>query len=204
MTLPPNPDVKGFLADSEGEFLHGLALQAAPEGPILEIGSYCGRSTIWLAAAAKQRDTVVFALDHHRGSEEHQIGEFFHDSDLVDATGRFDSLPAFRQNIADAGLEPWVIALVGANTAVGRFLSTDFSMVFIDGGHSLDAAINDWNTFGTRVAPGGILAIHDVFPDSGEGGQAPYTVWRMALDSGLYEAIGQQDSLRALRRRSTH
>lgn len=201
MTLPPNPDVKGFLPDSEGKFLHSLALEAAPFGPILEIGSYCGRSTLWLAEAAKQCDSVVFALDHHRGSEEHQIGEFFHDQALVDANGQFDSLPEFRRNIAAAELEPWVIALIATSTTVGRFWSSDFGMVFIDGGHSIDAAINDWRLFGTRVCPGGILAIHDVFPDPAEGGQAPYTVWRMAVESGLYDVAGQQDSLRALRRR---
>ena len=204
MSLPPSPDVRGFLPDDEGALLHQLALEAAALGPVLEIGSYCGRSTIWLAEAARQLDSVVLALDHHRGSEEHQPGEMFHDQALLDDMGRLDTLREFRRNIANAGLEDHVIALVANSRAAAHWWQGDFGMVFIDGGHSLDAAINDWNTFGTRVAPGGILAIHDVFPDSGEGGQAPYTVWRMALDSGLYEAIGQQDSLRALRRRSAH
>lgn len=200
MTLPPPPDVRGFLPDDEGQHLHQLALEAGAVGPILEIGSYCGRSTLWLADAAQHHDTVVFALDHHRGSEEHQPGEMFHDTALVDASGRVDTLREFRHNIARAGVEDHVIAVVAGSTTASRYLSGHWGMVFIDGGHSLDAALIDWRGFGSRVLPGGILAIHDVFPNAAEGGQAPFTIWRLALQSGLYEEHSQLGSLRALRR----
>jgi len=198
MSLPPSPDVRGFLPDDEGALLHQLALDAAALGPVLEIGSYCGRSTIWLAEAARQLDSVVLALDHHRGSEEHQPGEMFHDQALLDDMGRLDTLREFRRNIANAGLEDHVIALVANSRAAAHWWQGDFGMVFIDGGHSLDAALADWRLFGTRVVPGGILAIHDVFEDASEGGQAPFTVWRLAMASGLYQIHDQCGSLRAL------
>lgn len=204
MTLPPNPDVQGFLDDNEGAYLHTLAEQAATEGPILEVGSWCGRSTIWLAAAAQRHQTVVFALDHHRGSEEHQPGEMFHDSHLIDDTGRVDTFSAFRRNIASSGLDDWVVPIVTSSETLARFWQTPLGMLFIDGGHSLDAALTDWRGFAQWLRPGGILAIHDVFSDASAGGQAPFTIWRMAKESGLFESVGQQGSLRALRRLGCH
>lgn len=201
MTLPPGPQIRGFLPDHEGKHLHQLANGVAHLGPMLEIGSYCGRSTIWLGHAARLQGSIVFALDHHRGSEEHQPGEFFHDEALADVSGGIDTLREFRHNIANAQLEDHVIALVGASAVVGKQLSqSDFSLVFIDGGHSLEAALVDWRVFGTRVCRGGLLVIHDVFDNPAQGGQAPYTIWQMAVASGLFEEHSRCDSLRALRR----
>ena len=200
MTLPPSADVPGFLPDHEGEALHQLGLEAGHLGPILEIGSWCGRSTIWLAHAARATDSIVIALDHHRGSEEHQPGEFFHDESLMGSDGRVDTLSAFRRNIAEADVEDAVIPVVTRSAAFSRWWQGYFGMVFIDGGHSLDSALADWRSFGPRVAPGGILAIHDVYPEVNTGGQAPFTVWRLALESGLYEEVRRVDTLWALRR----
>ena len=118
---PPGDDVRGFLPDHEGQQLFEWAHQAAPIGPLLEIGSYCGRSTLWLGQAAKAHDTVVLALDHHRGSEEHQPGESHHDEALVDTTGQFDSFGEFRRNIAAAGLEDTVIPIVARSETVGPY-----------------------------------------------------------------------------------
>ena len=171
-----------------------------PIGPLLEIGSYCGRSTIWLGQAAKVHDTVVFALDHHRGSEEHQPGESHHDEALVDTTGLFDSFGEFRRNIAAAGLEDTVIPIVASSETVGPYWQGGLGMVFIDGGHSLDAALTDYRAWAPHVLPGGILAIHDVFPDPADGGQAPFTIWQLATQSGLFEPLGTEDTLRGLRR----
>ena len=201
MTLPPPADVRGFLPDDEGWHLYELAQLGAALGPLLEIGSYCGRSTIWLGVAARAHSTVVFALDHHRGSEEHQPGELFHDAALLNPAGEFDTLGEFRRNIHESGLDDTVVALVGATATVGQhWQGCDFGLVFIDGGHSLTAALTDWRVFGTRVRKGGILAIHDVFENPTEGGQAPYTLWRAAQASGLYEPHSTCGSLRALRR----
>ena len=197
---PPGDDVRGFLPDHEGQQLFEWARQVSPIGPLLEIGSYCGRSTIWLGQAAKAHDTVVFALDHHRGSEEHQPGESHHDEALVDATGQFDSFGEFRRNIAAAGLEDTVVPIVANSETVGPCWQSGLGMVFIDGGHSLDAALTDYRAWAPHVLPGGILAIHDVFPDPAGGGQAPFTIWQLATQSGLFEPLGTEDTLRGLRR----
>lgn len=203
MPQPPHDDVRGFLPDGEGLRLYEWALETAVMGPILEIGSYCGRSTIWLAQAAKEKQSLVFAVDHHRGSEEHQPGESHHDTELVDAKGDVDTLTMFRRNIRLAGLENEVIPVVTDSTRFARSWSGQLGMVFIDGGHSLSAALADFRAWAPRVLPGGILAIHDVFPDPSEGGQAPFTIWRLAQQSGLFESLEGVGSLRGLRRIAT-
>jgi predicted O-methyltransferase YrrM len=193
-------NVKGFLPDHEAKQLFDWALDAAQLGPLLEIGSYCGLSTLWLASAAKQLETVVFAVDHHRGSEEHQPGEFFHDDTLLDDSGRFDSLPEFRRNLRKHEVEDVVIPVVTKASVLANYWHTSLGLVFIDGGHSLDAALSDYRGWAHHVAAGGLLVIHDVFDHVEAGGQAPRTIWQLALDSGLFEAVGACDSLRALRR----
>ena len=197
---PPGDSVRGFLPDQEGRRLFDWANQSAGIGPIVEIGSYCGRSTIWLGQAAKAHGTVVFSLDHHRGSEEHQPGESHHDKGLMDASGHFDSFGEFRRNIADADLEKTVIPIVASSIGVSPHWQGGLGMVFIDGGHSLDAALTDYRGWTPHIRPGGILAIHDVFPDPGDGGQAPFTIWRLATQSGLFEPLEALDTLRGLRR----
>ena len=200
MYSPPNTDVRGFLPDEEGRQLWEWACIAGQVGPILEVGSYCGRSTIWLAQAAKHNKTVVFALDHHRGSEEHQPGESHHDPSLIDASGRVDTLAAFRRNIQLAGVEDYIIAVVTQSAIFAKFWAGMLGLVFIDGGHSLDAALLDYRSWFSRITPGGILAIHDVFPDPADGGQAPFAIWQLATQSGLFEPLGTVGSLRGLRR----
>ena len=200
MTLPPDPAVRGFLPDEEGQYLHQLALEGTRLGPALEIGSYCGRSTLWLADAARHNNSVVFAVDHHRGSEEHQPGEFFHDAELTDDQGRFDSLPEFRRNIQSSGLADTIIPVITSASVLANYWQSPLGLLFIDGGHSLDTALADYRGWSQYVAKGAILAIHDVYPNADAGGQAPFTIWQMADQSGLFETIGQCGSLRALRR----
>jgi MMP 1-O-methyltransferase len=169
---------------------------------MVEIGSYCGRSTVWLGAAARAADTVVFAVDHHRGSEENQAGWEHHDPTVVDPrTGRMDTLPVFRSTIHDAGLEDVVIAVVGQSPTVARYWSTPLSFVFIDGGHGEEPARLDFEGWSPHVAIGGTLAIHDVFPDPADGGRPPYEqIYLPALRGGLFTETGAVGSLRLLRR----
>ena len=199
----PIASVKGFLSLAEGEALYRHGLQACASGPLLEIGSYCGRSTIYLALACRDAGGHVFAVDHHRGSEEHQPGELFHDPDLFDPrSSSVDSFYEFRRNLVRAGVEEFVIPVVAPSTRFAACFQGAPGLVFIDGGHSLDAALADYRGWSTRIIPGGLLAIHDVYTDAGEGGQAPITVYRLALASGLFETIDSVDSLRVLRRLS--
>ncbi len=200
--LPEGMDqIKGFLAEDEAQALYDHARAASALGPVLEIGSYCGKSTIYLGLACRAANGTVFALDHHRGSEEHQQGEFFHDPDLYDGSeGLMDTFREFRRNIRTAGLDDVVVPVVAGSEAAARHWRTPLGMVFIDGGHSLDAALTDYRCWEPHLVRGGILAIHDIFEDAHAGGQAPYAVYRMACASGLFEVLGRVNSLGILRR----
>ena len=193
--------IKGFLAADEALALYRHALAACAAGPVLEIGSYCGKSTVCLGLACQRQGSTLFAIDHHRGSEEHQPGEMFHDPELFDGgEAVVDSFREFRRNIRAAGLEQVVVPIVAGSEPAARHWNTSLGMVFIDGGHSLEAALTDYRCWAVHVVRGGVLAIHDLFADAHLGGQAPYAVYRMALASGLFESLGQVDSLGLLRR----
>jgi predicted O-methyltransferase YrrM len=193
-------DAIGFMPDDEGLALHDAGLAAAAVGPLLEVGTYCGKSAIYLGAAARARDGVLFTVDHHRGSEENQPGWEWHDERLVDpATGQLDTLPWFRRTIAAASLEDVVVAVVGSSPTVGRHWATPLGLVFIDGGHAYDVALADYETWAPHVAPGGLLAFHDVFEDPAAGGQAPFRVWQRAVEDG-FVPVSTTGSLRVLRR----
>ena len=196
---------KGFMPPDEGDALHDAALAAAAAvagAPWVEVGSYCGRSTIWLGDAAESAGVTLYAVDHHRGSEENQAGWEHHDPTVVDArTGRMDTLPFFRAAIHDAGLEDHVVAVVGRSPAVARDWSTPLAFVFIDGGHGDEPARLDYEGWAPHVAVGGTLAVHDVFPDPADGGRPPYErIFRPAIESGRFRLESATGSLRVLRR----
>jgi MMP 1-O-methyltransferase len=191
----------GFMPAAEGQALFEAAAAYAGRGPVLEIGSYCGKSTIYLAAGARTAGQPVITVDHHRGSEEHQPGWEYHDPDLVDPrTGRLDTLPALRATLAAAGLEDHVVVVVGRSAAVARLWRTPLGLVFIDGGHTEQAAVTDYQSWAPWVTPGGVLAIHDVFPDPADGGRPPYLIYQRALASGAFTEIHAEGSLRLLER----
>jgi len=195
---------RGFMPPDEGLALHEAALDAVrrvPGAPMIEIGSYCGKSAIYLGGGARAGDVVLFAVDHHRGSEENQPGWEWHEPDLVDAVaGRIDTMPWFRRTIADAGLESHVVAVVSDSPTLARFWATPLALLFIDGGHGDDPAHHDYELWTPHVAPGGLLAIHDVFPDPADGGRPPYEIYRRALGSGNFAEVSATGSLRVLER----
>lgn len=184
----------------EGMALYEAGL-AAPHGPFLEVGTYCGKSAIYFGAAARERGTVVFTVDHHRGSEENQAGWEHHDPELVDErSGRIDTLPFFRRTIEDAGLEDVVVAVVGSSPTVAAHWSTPLGLLFIDGGHGDEPARADYDSWAPHLAMGGLLLIHDVFPDPADGGRPPYALYCRALASGAFEERPATGSLRVLAR----
>jgi MMP 1-O-methyltransferase len=192
---------RGFMPAPEGLALHETAARYARVGPILEIGTYCGKSTIYLAAAARAAGQFVITVDHHRGSEENQPGWAYHDPELVDPrTGRIDTLPHFRSALAASGLEDSVIAIVGRSADVARLWCAGLGMLFIDGGHTDAAAVADYQGWAPHLARAGALAIHDVFADPADGGQAPYRIYRRALASGAFTEVRAEGSLRVLER----
>lgn len=196
---------KGFMPEDEARALHAAALDAGaslPGAPWMEVGSYCGRSALWLGAAARRCSTVLFAIDHHRGSEENQPGWEWHDPEVVDRRiDEIDTLPFFRAAIHDAGLEGVVVAVVGRSATIARHWSTPLALVFIDGGHGEEPAHLDYLGWTPHIAIGGLLVIHDVFPDPRDGGRPPYEcIFRPALDSGRFQLVSAAGSLRVLRR----
>jgi predicted O-methyltransferase YrrM len=191
----------GFMPDDEGLALHEAGLAAAALGPLLEIGTYCGKSAIYLGAAARERGSVLYTVDHHRGSEENQAGWEHHDDRLVDPrTGRMDTLPWFRRTMEDAQLEDVVIAVIGSSPTVAAHWATPLALLFIDGGHAFDVALADYEGWARFVVPGGLLVFHDVFEDPADGGQAPFEVFKRAVASGDFEPASTTGSLRVLRR----
>ena len=199
-TLSVARGAKGFMPDDEGAALHEAGLAGTSVGPLLEIGSYCGKSAVYLGTAARAGDTVLFTVDHHHGSEENQSGWEHHDPDVVDPrTGRMDTLPFLRRTIEDAGLEGTVIAIVGDSPTVAQHWQTPLGLLFIDGGHAEAVAMADYVAWSAFVAPGGLLAIHDVFESPADGGQAPFHVWQRATADG-FEPVSTTGSLRVLRR----
>ncbi|UGY91125.1 class I SAM-dependent methyltransferase [Streptomyces gobiensis] len=205
----PKPDIvaafeeaKGFMPRHEGLALYAAAADSARLGlPLLEVGTYCGRSTILLADAARQAGVMAITVDHHRGSEEQQPGWEYHDPSVVDpAVGRMDTLPTFRRTLHAAGLEEHVIAVVGRSPQVAAVWGGELGLVFIDGGHTDEHATADYEGWVPHLADGGLLVIHDVFPDPADGGQAPYRIYRRALDSGGFSEVSATGSLRVLRR----
>ena len=191
---------RGFMPPDEGLALYEAAM-AAPDGPFLEVGSYCGRSALFIGAAAAERGGVLFAVDHHRGSEENQPGWEWHEPDLVDPhSGLIDTLPHFRRSVFDAGLEDHVVAIVGDSPRLAALWGTPLALLFIDGGHGAAPAHADYEGWTPHLLPGGTLAIHDVFPDPADGGRPPYEIYLRALASGDFVEISCTGSLRVLRR----
>ena len=191
---------RGFMPHDEGLCLYQTVLEITVQGPIVEVGSYCGKSAIYLGAAAAETGSVVFTIDHHRGSEEMQEGWEHHDGEVVNRdTGRIDSLPALRRNLEETGLEGSVVPIVGDSRLVASHWDTPVSMVFIDGGHGPIPAHADYDDWASKIAPGGFLAIHDVFPDPADGGRPPYEIFLRAVNEGDFEEHAAVGSLRVLR-----
>jgi predicted O-methyltransferase YrrM len=190
---------KGFLPADEGEALLAAAL-GAPAGLWLEVGTYCGRSTVHLGGAARERGAHLVTLDHHRGSEENQPGWEWHDSSLVDPhTGRLETLPHLRHTLWDAGLDDVVSVVVGTTQQVGRWWTSPLTLLFLDGNHTEQVAQHDYEVFSRSLVPGGLLLVHDVFERPEDGGRPPWNVFCRARDEGFAE-VSAQGSLRVLRR----
>jgi predicted O-methyltransferase YrrM len=192
----------GFMPEDEGFALYEAGLAAPGDHPWVEIGSYCGKSAIYLGAAARERGTTLFSIDHHRGSEEHQPGEGYHDPRLTDVDGRVDTLPEFRRTISEAGLEDVVLGIAGRSEELGPTWRAPLGLVFIDGGHSSEATAADYEGWSPHLVEGGLLAIHDVFEDPAEGGRQPFEVYRRALASMTFVEVSGRDTLRVLQRRA--
>jgi predicted O-methyltransferase YrrM len=193
--------VKGFLDPEEGRRLYEVAQQAARRGPCLEIGSYCGKSTLYLGEACRKNGGVLFSIDHHRGSEEQQPGEEYFDPDLFDPVSYcVDTFRCFRRTLERSGLMDTVVSLVCASATAARAWETPLSLVFIDGGHSYETVLSDYRNWSGHIQPGGYLLIHDIFKDPASGGQAPYEIYQLAVSSGRFTELPMTKTLGVLQR----
>jgi predicted O-methyltransferase YrrM len=193
--------VTGFMPADEGRRLYDTAVRYLGDGVGVEIGTYCGKSTLMLGAAAQQSGGVLYTVDHHHGSEEHQPGWEYHDTSLVDpVSGRFDTLPTLRRALDSADLDEHVVTIVGKSVIVARGWRTPLRFLFIDGGHTEEAAQRDFDGWARWVDVGGALVIHDVFPDPDDGGQAPFHIYQRALATGAFREVSATGSMRVLER----
>jgi predicted O-methyltransferase YrrM len=195
-------EIRGFLDADEGRCLYEIALEASRRGPCLEIGSYCGKSTVYIGIACKTNNGILFSIDHHHGSEEQQPGQAYFDPALFDPqSGRMDTFREFRKTIEKAGIEDTVVAMVCRSDVAARLWATPLSMVFIDGGHSKEATLTDYDCWSRHIIPGGYLLIHDIFKDATEGGQAPRQIYNLACSSGQFDPLPMIKTLGLLQRK---
>ena len=194
-------NIKGYLEENEGKALYEYALAVSRSGPCLEIGSYCGKSAVYLGTACRENGNVLFCIDHHRGSEEQQPGETYFDPAVFDChTFCIDTFPYFRRTLAMAGLENTVVPLVCRSKLAARAWKTPLGLVFIDGGHSCQAVKTDYDIWHQHILPDGYLLIHDIFQDPAQGGQAPYDVYQHAVSSGNFKEESMVGTLGVLRK----
>ena len=194
-------DVKGFLNDKEAKKLQELFLNVHHLGSVLEIGTYCGKSTLNFAVVARKIDGLIFTVDHHTGSEEHQLGEEYHDEDLYDRRlEKFNTLPEFLQNLRLSNLGKYIIPILGKSSEASKTFSETISLLFIDGGHSHEAALSDYNSWKEKICSGGLLVIHDVFPNPQDGGRPPYEIYSKAQKSKKFEDLGIYETLGILKK----
>ena len=193
--------IKGFLDPEEGRCLYDIAREAGKRGPCLEIGSYCGKSTVYIGTACRENSGILFSIDHHSGSEEQQPGEAYFDPELFDRnTGRVNTFEFFRKTIDMAGLGETVVAMVCRSDVAARMWDTPLVLVFIDGGHSYEAVLKDYQAWIPHLEPGGYLLFHDIFEDPTKGGPAPYQVYCLALASGQFKELPRVKTLGVLQK----
>ncbi len=194
--------VKGFLDPEEGRRLYQAALEASRRGACLEIGSYCGKSTVYLASGCRENDGILFSVDHHRGSEEQQPGEEYFDPDLLDpGSGRVDTFRHFRTTLETFDLEETVVPMVCRSDVAARAWGAPLALVFIDGGHAFETVQTDYDVWAPHIIQGGLLLIHDIFPDPADGGRAPYQIYNQALASRQFIERGMTGTLGVLERK---
>ena len=190
-------DVKGFLSDKEAKKLQELFLKVHHLGSVLEIGTYCGKSALNFSDVAKDVNGLIYTIDHHTGSEEHQLGEEYHDSELFDERlKKFNTLPEFLNNLKSKKMAKFIIPIINKSQNASNFFSEKISLLFIDGGHSFETALSDYNAWKDKICSDGLLVIHDVFPNPKDGGRPPYEIYTLARESkefddlGIYETLG--------------
>lgn len=178
--------IKGFLKHTEGVALYENTKEVCVHGNAAEIGSYCGKSTCYIAQACKENNSLLYAIDHHRGSEEQQKGQEYFDEEIFDVLeNRINTYPLFLKNIKEYELDNFIKPLVMDSISASKEISEALDFIFIDGSHTYESARNDYKFWKPKLRNGGILAIHDIYDSEDEGGQAPREIYETALREGF-------------------
>lgn len=144
-----NP-LEGWLINKEGQLLYDLAKNCSGKGVIVEIGSWKGKSTTWLAHGSKEGNKVkVYAIDPHTGSPEHQ------------KNGKVWTFDQFKENIKKTGIEDMVIPIVKTSEEAAKYFNEPVELIFIDGAHEYEMVKKDFEYWFPKVIEGGIMAFHD-------------------------------------------
>lgn len=187
-------DITGYLHPLEGFALMRLASMGEGVGEIVEIGSFMGRSTAWLATGSMRAGREkVHAIDHFRGSPEHQQGQKWEVREIVE-TG--STLPKFRENIERAGVASHVTPMVSSSLDAVATWNSPVRLLFIDGDHSYEASRADFEAWAPFVVPRGYIAFHDI--GSWEGVTRFYG--ELAKTTQEYRQVVAVNSLRVVQR----
>ena len=185
-------NLKGFMPQHEGEALAKWAEKFSTMGAALEIGTFGGKSSLYIAAGSSINEQLVFTIDHHRGSEEHQTGEEYFDPDIYDAVlSRVNTVPLMQSNLSKFEESKYIVPMIANANALAAVWTVELGLLFIDGSHTEVSAQNDYANWHTKIITGGALVIHDIFENPEEGGQAPFLIYQKALKDGfnLYERV---------------
>jgi predicted O-methyltransferase YrrM len=176
-------DVEGWLSEAQGRALFDAAAAATGAGVIVEIGSWKGRSTTWLASGARLAGQRVYAIDPHRGSREDPAA---------------DTLREFHVNLARNGLADVVEPMVMSSEEAAARIPGPIELLFIDGDHSYEGVRRDAELWLPRLMNGGIVMFHDVATAAYSGPRR--IVRRMVCLSPRFDGVARVGSMVVARR----
>lgn len=179
-----SPSIPGYLSEKEVRFLCQLALVPSALGEFLEIGSFRGKSTVLIAKSLERVGaTGMHAVDP-------LCPQFY----LFQKEGEPQRAP---RDILDGNLQGHhVERLVEFHQMTAQELSADWNrplrVLWIDGDHSYAGTKTDFDCFARHLAPGGIIAFHDVL----HGDEGPVRVFHeQVLLSPAFGACGLTGSI---------
>ena len=185
-------NLKGFMPSHEGLALTKWAEEFSHYGPALEIGTFGAKSTLYIAAGSSILNQLVYTIDHHSGSEEHQLGEEYFDPEIYDEKlGRVNTVPLMQSNLQQFDESKWIVPILANANSVAPSWGIELGLLFIDGSHTEISAMNDYDNWRSKLHSKGALVIHDIYEKPEDGGQAPYLIYQKALEEGfqLYERV---------------
>ena len=184
--------LKGFMPSHEGLALTKWAEEFSHYGPALEIGTFGAKSALYIAAGTSIHNQLVYTIDHHSGSEEHQRGEDYFDPEIFDEKlGRINTVPLMQANLQQFDESKWVIPILANANSIAPSWKIELGLLFIDGSHTEKSAMNDYENWNSKLHSNGALVIHDIYEKPKDGGQAPYLIYQKALTEGfqLHERV---------------